>query len=375
MPNVGRSTRVVLQGSAIDGRRRLVTRTDRVLGLVKRCARCGEWWPLDDTFYRPHESGVLPRLLGRVPSAPGARERRDRSTAGRRATAQASRARRSARRRDPRALPRGDAAELDDLLVELRPTTGQLGAFDGGAAPARPALDQRRALWDLAIKLGRELAAAPADHRVAPGGSERRARRAARRRSRSAPRLTAAQRRALGERSTRSRRLPAPRWETPLPATAVGSWGPLVVAFARDELGIELDRWQMRAITRALAVDAGGRLVHREYLVSTGRQSGKTALVRALIGWALTTDVGPAWSLLYGLAYNRPQARIPYAAVLADLAELARRVGPESARRARADALSRDPLGDARLAPRVPRHEPRGARRAPRLLDRSRALR
>ena len=101
--------------------------------------------------------------------------------------------------------------------------------------------------------------------------------------------------------------------------------------YARDVLGIELDRWQVRAIARALAVGADGRLVHREYLISTGRQSGKTALVRALIGWALTTDAGPeSWALVYGIAYNRPQARIPYAAVLADLAELAHRVGHES---------------------------------------------
>jgi hypothetical protein len=127
----------------------------------------------------------------------------------------------------------------------------------------------------------------------------------------------------------RRARLPAPRWETPLPASVVGSWGPLVVAFARAVLGIELDRWQVRAITRALAVDASGRLVHREYLISTARQQGKTALVRSLIGWALTTEIGPAWSLIYGLAYNRPQARIPYTAVLADLADLGRQLGPE----------------------------------------------
>jgi hypothetical protein len=110
----------------------------------------------------------------------------------------------------------------------------------------------------------------------------------------------------------------------------VGSWGPLVVRFAREELRIELDRWQVRAITRALAVDAGGRLVHREYLVSTARQQGKTALVRALIGWALVTDHGPEWSLLVGLAHNRKQARIPYEAVRSDLEPLARRLGGES---------------------------------------------
>jgi hypothetical protein len=130
---------------------------------------------------------------------------------------------------------------------------------------------------------------------------------------------------------TRRRRLPAPRWETPLPASAVGSWGPLVVRFARDVLHLELDRWQRRALIRALAVDRTGLLVHREYLISTARQQGKTALVRSLLGWALTTDVGPAWALLFGLAYQRAQARIPYTAVLADLAELGREVGHESA--------------------------------------------
>jgi hypothetical protein len=103
-----------------------------------------------------------------------------------------------------------------------------------------------------------------------------------------------------------------------------------VIGFARRELGIVLDRWQQRAIVRALSVDAAGRLVHREYLVSTARQQGKTALVRSLLGWALTTDVGPAWALLYGIAYNRAQARIPYDAVREDLAPLARRLGPEA---------------------------------------------
>jgi hypothetical protein len=109
-----------------------------------------------------------------------------------------------------------------------------------------------------------------------------------------------------------------------------GSWGYLVIEYARSVLGIELDRWQQRAIIRALVVDVGGRLLHREYLVSTARQNGKTALVRALIGWALTTDAGPSWSLLYGLAHTRAQARIPYTAVMADLAPLQRRLGHES---------------------------------------------
>jgi hypothetical protein len=84
-------------------------------------------------------------------------------------------------------------AELDDLLGEIRPAGGQL-TLEGGAA--RPALEQRRALWDLAIKLGRELAAAPEP--IAPGGSEPAAVPGPRKRSRPAPRLTVAQRRALG---------------------------------------------------------------------------------------------------------------------------------------------------------------------------------
>lgn len=110
----------------------------------------------------------------------------------------------------------------------------------------------------------------------------------------------------------------------------MGSWGPLVIRFAHEVLELELDRWQRRALIRALATDAAGRLVFREYLISTARQQGKTAIVRALIGWALTTGEGPAWELLMGLAYQRAQARIPYTAVLADLADLGREVGHES---------------------------------------------
>lgn len=117
-------------------------------------------------------------------------------------------------------------------------------------------------------------------------------------------------------------RLPAPRWQTPLPDGVAGSWGPLVIAYAERVLHIRLDRWQRRAINRALVVGADGRLLHRHYLISAGRQSGKTAVVRALIGWALTTIVGPDWQTLLGLAYDRGQARIPYKAVLADLRPL-----------------------------------------------------
>lgn len=123
---------------------------------------------------------------------------------------------------------------------------------------------------------------------------------------------------------------PVPRWQTPLPPGIAGSWGPDVAAWAELELGIHLDRWQRRALNRALAYWPDGSLVHRIYLISTARQNGKTAIVRALIGWALTARHTPAWARMLGLAHDRGQARIPYEAVMADLQPIARRLGPLS---------------------------------------------
>lgn len=125
-------------------------------------------------------------------------------------------------------------------------------------------------------------------------------------------------------------KLPAPRWQTPLPPGVVGSWGPDVALIAERVLGIKLDLWQRRALNRALVYGADFRLLHRLYLISTARQNGKTAIVRALIAWALTNDRGPDWHRILGLAHDRKQARIPYEAVMADLAPLARLYGPAS---------------------------------------------
>lgn len=122
------------------------------------------------------------------------------------------------------------------------------------------------------------------------------------------------------------RRLPGPRWQTPLPANTAGSWGPYVAEYVERELGVTPDLWQRRAWNRALATDTEGRLVHRHYLISAGRQNGKTLGVRGVVGWALTTDEGPAWSTLLGLAFDKKQARIPYSAVLADLGPIKARV-------------------------------------------------
>ena len=122
------------------------------------------------------------------------------------------------------------------------------------------------------------------------------------------------------------RRLPPPRWQTPLPPDVAGSWGPAVEAYARPIVGT-LDRWQRRVLNRALAYGPDGTLVHSVYLASTARQQGKTAVVRGLIGWALTASTMPDWHSIMGLAHDRTQARIPYRAVLDDLAPLGRRLG------------------------------------------------
>ncbi|HEV8282332.1 MAG TPA: hypothetical protein VGQ02_10755 [Candidatus Limnocylindrales bacterium] len=122
-----------------------------------------------------------------------------------------------------------------------------------------------------------------------------------------------------------TRRLPKPRWQTPLPQGVVNSWGPEVEWWVRRELGIALDRHQRRALNRALAVDANDRLVHRHYLYSTARQNGKTVTVRGLTGWALTAGETPPWSTILGLAFDKKQARIPYTAILADLGPIKRR--------------------------------------------------
>jgi hypothetical protein len=111
-----------------------------------------------------------------------------------------------------------------------------------------------------------------------------------------------------------------------------GSYGPAVAQYAQRELGVRLDRWQRRAINRALAVDGAGRLVHRVYVISTARQNGKTALMRSLIGYALTGSGTPPWRVILGLAHDRTQARIPYEAVMADLQPVAARVGPYARR-------------------------------------------
>lgn len=112
-----------------------------------------------------------------------------------------------------------------------------------------------------------------------------------------------------------------------MPEGVIGSWGPDVGRYAKARLGLVLDRWQQRAMNRALAYGEDGRLVHGLYLVSAARQNGKTVKARSLIGWALTALETPDWRRILGLAFDKGQARIPYEAVMQDLAPIAREVG------------------------------------------------
>jgi hypothetical protein len=56
-------------------------------------------------------------------------------------------------------------AELESLLVEIRPPAPELGqlAMDGTVPPVRPKLAERRELWDLAVKIARELSSSSAE--------------------------------------------------------------------------------------------------------------------------------------------------------------------------------------------------------------------
>ena len=82
-----------------------------------------------------------------------------------------------------------------------------------------------------------------------------------------------------------------PRLETP--SDAVASYGPEVAALAKSVLGITLMPWQVRALTGMLGHDGTGRLCANEAVVGTGRQNGKSWMIRALCAaWALK---GPEW--------------------------------------------------------------------------------
>lgn len=115
-----------------------------------------------------------------------------------------------------------------------------------------------------------------------------------------------------------------PRWETPDPPGVVGSYGPAVEAWARRQLGLRFAAWQSYVAWKLLRHDRRGDLLARIALLSTGRQNGKSLLVRSLFGWLLEDgqDLAPfaGWSTLLAAAHDAKQARIVYAGVLRDLA-------------------------------------------------------
>lgn len=77
-----------------------------------------------------------------------------------------------------------------------------------------------------------------------------------------------------------------PRLETPITESA--SYGDLVAGWSERVLNKTLFGWQRQALNGQLTHDDNGDLVHRESLVSTARQNGKSVALTALIGWWLT---------------------------------------------------------------------------------------
>lgn len=81
--------------------------------------------------------------------------------------------------------------------------------------------------------------------------------------------------------------------------------------------------WQAYVLDRALRHDKAGDLIHRDALFSTGRQNGKSVIVRSFYGWLLDVgrDIGPfrAWRDIRAAAHDGKQARIIYKAVFQDL--------------------------------------------------------
>jgi hypothetical protein len=102
-----------------------------------------------------------------------------------------------------------------------------------------------------------------------------------------------------------------------------GSYGPAVVKWAKRQLKIDLGGWQEYVLWQLLRHDRYGELLHRIALLSTGRQNGKSVIVRAFFGWLL--DEGAAippfssWTTLLAAAHDQRQARIVYRNVQADM--------------------------------------------------------
>ena len=76
----------------------------------------------------------------------------------------------------------------------------------------------------------------------------------------------------------------SPRLVTPVGGHE--SYGPLVVDFAKRELGIELFEWQQKILHDVLQHE-DGVFVHSTAIASTARQNGKSFLLKAFVAWSL----------------------------------------------------------------------------------------
>jgi hypothetical protein len=144
-------------------------------------------------------------------------------------------------------------------------------------------------------------------------------------------------------------KLPAhlrPRWETPDPPGVTGSYGPRVIEWASRELGLVFGPWQAYVICKILRHNKAEDLVHREALFSTGRQNGKSVIVRGFYGWLLDEGrkIGPfaEWRDIRSAAHDAKQARIIYRAVSGDLRGIPRLT--HSPDRAHGERLVRPPV-------------------------------
>lgn len=113
-----------------------------------------------------------------------------------------------------------------------------------------------------------------------------------------------------------------PRWETPVPRRATGTYGTAAIRWARETIGITPGPWQARSIRAILRHDRDGSLMHRMALLGTGRQNGKSVIVRIILGWMLAEGHRlPAfapWTTMLTAAHDAKQARIPYRGVYGD---------------------------------------------------------
>lgn len=84
--------------------------------------------------------------------------------------------------------------------------------------------------------------------------------------------------------------------------------------------------WQAHVIERVLMHDDAGDLLVQEALASTGRQNGKTTIVRIIMGWMLDEGIKlPAfqrWIDMLAAAHDAGQARVVYRAVQRDMLKL-----------------------------------------------------